>query len=60
MSEIKTCPHCKKTKLKSYVTDHQGKPIHFWCKKCKEEFYLCHGGELLTHKEFIQRKKDWQ
>jgi len=60
MSIESICPHCKKTKLKSYLNNlTDGKPHHFWCRKCKEEFYTFAGGGLMTHKEYIQAKNDF-
>jgi len=54
------CPHCKKTKLKSYLNNlTDGKPHHFWCRKCKEEFYTFACGGLMTHKEYIAAKNDF-
>ena len=59
-SEAKTCPHCKKTKLRTYLNNiTSGAPMHFWCKKCQEEFYLIKDMGLMTRKEFLTKKRDW-
>ena len=54
------CPHCETKTLKLCLsTLHSDKAISYYCRKCKQEFYVCVGEELLTHKEFIKRKNDW-
>ena len=60
MSTDRKCPKCKRIKLTPLLTSNpHNTPVSYHCKKCEQEFYVCIGGELLTHKEFAEKKKDW-
>ena len=53
------CPSCKKDTLEAGLTTNpHNKPISYHCVPCKKEFYICPGGELLTHSEIIKKRRD--
>ena len=54
------CPHCDKLTLKPLLVVENNKVVSYLCSKCKQEFYMCTGGLLLTHREFLMRKQDEQ
>lgn len=58
---MKECPHCKDNTLEiALTTNPANKPISYICVPCNKEFYVCPEGRLLTYKEYLQMKQDWQ
>ena len=54
------CPACKTLTMRPCLSNLKtGKAVSFYCRKCKEEFYAFACGGLMTHKEYIQAKNDF-
>jgi hypothetical protein len=44
-------------KLRVALQTINHKPITYFCKKCKEEYYVCKDGQLFTRKQFYEQKR---
>lgn len=54
---MENCPHCQRELEVALQHIPDGKAISYICTKCREEFYVCVGGQLLTRNEFWAKKK---
>jgi len=54
------CPACGTLTMRSCLSNLKtGKAISFHCRKCKNEYYQVKDMGLMTHKEYIQAKNDF-